>query len=102
MAYQIRLFGAFAIAALLLAATGIFAMIAHNVSERRPELGIRMALGASPLNVVIVVARRRAGPAIVGLVAAVSGVTRVVSLVATSLAARRALAIRSSEALRGG
>jgi len=130
LAYQIRLFGAFAIAALLLAATGIFAMIAHSVGDRRPELGIRMALGASSMNIVAVVSRQGARPALVGLVVgllaalggarwlassvygvsamepglimAVLGVTILVSLIATSLAARRALAIQPTEAMRGG
>jgi len=130
LAYQIRLFGTFALAALLLAATGIFAMIAHGVSERRPELGVRMALGASSMNVVATVSRHGAGPALTGLGAglvsavigsrwlaafvygvsriepgllgAVVGVTILVTLTATYLAARRALAIQPTEAMRGG
>ncbi|HEV8214942.1 MAG TPA: ADOP family duplicated permease, partial [Gemmatimonadaceae bacterium] len=128
LAYQIRLFGTFAVAALLLAATGIFAMIAHSVSDRRRELGVRMALGASPLNILAAVARQGTQPALLGLVfglfaalggarwlassvygvgtteprliATVLGVTIFVSLLATSLAARRALAIHPTEAMR--
>lgn len=128
LAYQIRLFGTFALAALLLAATGIFAMIAHSVSDRRPELGVRMALGASSLNILTAVSRQGAQPALIGvvvgllgglggarwlassvygvgtaepgLIATVLGVTIFVSLVATSLAARRALAIQPTEAMR--
>ena len=130
MAYQIRLFGTFAVAALLLAATGIFAMIAHSVTDRRAELGVRMALGASSMNVVAVVSRQGAWPALAGLglglaaaivagrwlvalvygvsaiepilVGAVFGVTAFVSLAATSIAARRALAIQPIEAMRAG
>ena len=130
LAYQIRLFGIFAVAALLLAASGIFAMIAHGVSDRRSELGVRMALGASAMNVVTVVSRHGAVPALTGLglgllaavvssrwlaalvygvsafepllVGVVFGVTVLVSLAATALAARRALAIQPSEAMRGG
>jgi putative ABC transport system permease protein len=130
LAYQIRLFGTFAVAALLLAATGIFAMIAHSVTDRRAELGVRMALGASSMNVVAVVSRQGAWPALAGLglglaaaivagrwlvafvygvsaiepilVGAVFGVTGVVSLAATSIAARRALAIQPIEAMRAG
>lgn len=129
LAYQIRLFGAFAIAALLLAATGIFAMIAHGISDRRSEIGVRMALGASAMNVIGVVSRQAAAPALAGLgigllaaiaagrwlvavvygvsavepviVGAVFGVSLLVTLAATWLAARRALAIEPSEAMRG-
>jgi len=40
------------VVALLLAAIGIHGLIASSVSERRRELGIRLALGASPGQVV--------------------------------------------------
>ena len=35
--------------ALLLAATGIFAIVAHVINDRRREIGVRVALGASPV-----------------------------------------------------
>ena len=45
--FTTQLLVAFAILALLLAALGIFGVTSHGVNERRRELGIRSALGAS-------------------------------------------------------
>jgi putative ABC transport system permease protein len=76
------MFGIFAAIALLLASVGLYAVIAHSVSQRTQEIGIRMALGASGLRVLRLIfmqgMRQLVAGLVFGLVAAF-GVTRVLS-----------------------
>jgi ABC-type antimicrobial peptide transport system permease subunit len=61
------LLACFAVLALALAAAGIYGVMAHLVSLRTPEIGVRLTLGASPIGVMRQVLGEGAIQAAVGL-----------------------------------
>jgi ABC-type antimicrobial peptide transport system permease subunit len=124
----ITAFGLSALLALVVAGLGLYSVLAHSVSWRRHEIGVRMALGARPGQVAGLVVQRGAimagiGVAIGLLIAlgargwleprlfdtrvtdplvlfGVAGVIELVALMAAWLPARRAASVSPTESLR--
>jgi predicted permease len=128
--FELVLIGLFAITALLTASIGIYGIISHSLNRRANELGIRIALGARPVNVHALVLREVLTPVVLGLIggviasrvmsgliagllyevrptdaatfAAVAFLLAIVATVACWIPTRRATQIDPVEALRAG
>jgi putative ABC transport system permease protein len=122
------LLGLFAAAAVLLSAIGIYGVLAHSVTARTREIGIRLALGAPRGQVIATVVAQAGGLAVAGLgigllgaaaagrlirgqlygvspidaltYLSVAGALAVVALLASWLPARRAASVDPIAALR--
>jgi ABC-type antimicrobial peptide transport system permease subunit len=125
-----RLFTAFGILALLLASVGLYSVISYNIAQRRQELAVRIALGASVSSVVRLVLAQgvrlgAAGIIIGGLIAymgaraiepllfnqrprdpvvfgVVAGLLMVVTIAASLIPARRATRVNPRSVLQSG
>jgi ABC-type antimicrobial peptide transport system permease subunit len=64
---QLVLLVVFACVAVTLAAVGVYGVMAYTVTQRIPEIGVRMAVGASPNRVIAMVVWHGARLALVGL-----------------------------------
>ncbi|MGA2772024.1 MAG: ABC transporter permease [Bryobacteraceae bacterium] len=79
------LLGAFAGVATLLAAVGLFGLMSHVVAQRKREIGIRLALGAPPVNVRNLIVRQGVALALAGTVAGIPGALVAARMLGTQL-----------------
>jgi ABC-type antimicrobial peptide transport system permease subunit len=70
--FQLTLVVVFAVSALLVATLGIYGVVSYSVARRRREIGIRMALGAQPFQLLRLVMRQGMTPVVLGLAAGVA------------------------------
>jgi putative ABC transport system permease protein len=80
--FSMVLFGLFAVVALVLAAVGIYAMMAYLVRQRAHEIGIRLALGARPADAIALVLRRGLALTLTGAALGIGGAVVVSQMLA--------------------
>ncbi len=69
----VALLGVFGALALALASVGLYGMMAYSVSQRRREMGVRVALGASPASVIRLILREGMTHVAYGIAAGLAG-----------------------------
>jgi ABC-type antimicrobial peptide transport system permease subunit len=79
------LLGLFAFVALFLAAVGLYGVVAYTVSQRTQEIGLRMAIGAEPGDVMRMVVGGGMKLAAIGVAIGIAGALALASLVASML-----------------
>jgi predicted permease len=83
--FVVWLLGSFAFLALILSSLGIFGVISYSVNQRTQEIGIRMALGATPWNLQFGVIRQTMSLVSIGIVLGGAGAWALAQLLGSLL-----------------
>jgi len=89
--FQTGLMISFALVALILAALGIYGVNAYAVAQRRSEIGLRMALGASRGSVLRQVVGKGMAPTAIGIVVGLAGAVAISFWLRSALVGTRAV-----------
>jgi len=92
--FNTLLLSALGVMGLILAATGIYGVVAYLVTQRTPEIGVRMALGATAGDVVRLILRQALKPVALGAVVGLAG-----SLAASRLLTSQLFAVSGTDPL---
>ena len=71
--FNMLLLSIFAGSALILAAIGIYGLMAYAVQQQTQEIGVRMALGAHKSTTLLLILRQGLTPALIGVIAGLAG-----------------------------
>jgi putative ABC transport system permease protein len=83
--FRTTLLAAFAVAALILAAVGVFGLMSYSVTTRTREIGIRLALGAQPRQVLVSIMREGLALALMGITIGLGAAIAAVRVIASFL-----------------
>ena len=80
-----NLLGLFAALAMILAAIGVYGVVAYMVGQRTQEIGVRRALGAKAADVVMMLLREAMRPVALGMVIGIAGAVAMTRLLSAML-----------------
>jgi predicted permease len=83
--FSMLLFGGFGLVGLILSSVGIYAVLAFSVTQRRHEIGVRSAMGASPQQVLALVMGQGMGFVVAGVVIGIAAALALTRLTSTLL-----------------
>jgi putative ABC transport system permease protein len=83
--FTMLLLATFAAVAVLLAAIGVYGVLAYLVSQRTQEIGVRLAIGATPADVARLFVREGAGLTLIGVACGLAGAVAVTRTLSTLL-----------------
>jgi putative ABC transport system permease protein len=83
--FAMRALAAFGVLSLVLAAVGLYGLVSYSVAQRRREIGVRVALGASRWNVLRLIMRQSLGLTLAGLLIGAAGAQGLMRLLSSLL-----------------